>query len=1048
MISIHSLITRCKPLALTGAVVAAVAVVPATAGAQTFGITPNSLTTSVSSNQAGAHADLTTGFMLNTDELGNPVDQLKDVTVNLPSGIVGNPQAVPQCTDREFQNFDCPNDAQVGILNTSIVVTPAVSTTLLSVGPTTTLQSTLTPCTFCLNEDITVDSTAGIDSGDYLTVGSGATAEQVVVASVVDATTLNLSISGSEISNTHNPGETVASDTIQVDSTSGFNATPEGDDNLVTIGTGANAEQARLEFAPSDAHHLILFTPLTNPHSAGEPVVHQASMASVPIAVFNMQPDPGHVATLDGSLLIAKINIDIDVRNDGSYGLTANIHDISSLLTLGGASLTLWGVPGDPSHDGARCGELGFSCGPSNAPQAAFMTNPTNCGGGPLTTTASVDSWQNPDQPSTASATQTAPTGCDQLSFAPGLKVSPDTTQADTPAGYDVDLTVPQNQDPFGLATPDVQNVSVSLPSGTALSAAVANGLQGCSDAQFAASSCPDASKVGTVSIKTPVLPDQLTGSVWIGSPTASQTFRMFLIATADNVTIRLTGLINPNSSTGQLTTVFSNNPQLPFSELNLSLFGGPLAPLANPQTCGTATTTSSITPYGAAAATPSSSFDVTGCPSGAFAPTFTAGTTNPTAGAFSPFSLTFSRQDGQSDLSSITATLPPGLFAKIKGVPLCANAQASAGTCSSASQVGTATVGSGSGSHPLFLSGPVYLTGPYNGGAYGLATVVPAIAGPYNLGTVVVRQSLRIDPNDAHVTAVSDPFPTILDGVPLRIKTINLNLDRPGFIINPTSCAPSQIAGTISSVGGAAAPVSSRFQVAGCSSLSFVPTLGINLSGKGATTSGKHPTLVATLKAPSQEANLESAKVTLPLSLALDPKNSQVVCSVAAAAALNCPAKTIVGKASAVSPLLPDPLNGNVYLVQGIRTNSKGQQIKTLPSLLIPLSGDVALTLHAKTSVDGAGRLISTFSGIPDAAVSNFKLTINGGSKGILVITGSGRSICKSAQTGSGLLGAHSGEDESLTIPFGTPCNSKAKKTHGHKQNKRKHAQKKSGRR
>ena len=557
------------------------------------------------------------------------------------------------------------------------------------------------------------------------------------------------------------------------------------------------------------------------------------------------------------------------------------------------------------------------------------------------------------------------------------------------------------------------------------------------------------------MSIKSPLIPDPLTGSVWIGSPTPTQMFRLFLIATADNVTIKLTGLVNPNSSTGQLTTVFSNNPQLPFSELNLSLFGGPFAALANPETCGTFTTTSDIAPYGSPAtpdATPSSSFNIAGC-TGAFAPTFAAGTTNPSAGAFSPFTLTFSRSDADRELSSITATLPPGLFAKIAGVPLCSNAAASAGTCGAGSRVGTATVGSGAGTHPLFLSGPVYLTGPYNGGAYGLATVIPAIAGPYNLGTVVVRQSLRIDPNDAHVTAVSDPFPTILDGVPLRIKTVNLALDRPNFIVNPTSCSASTIGATITSVGGAVAPVSSRFQVGGCRGLPFAPSLGINLSGKGQTTSGKHPTLTATLKAPtSGQANIDSAKVTLPLSIALDPKNSQVVCSVAAAAALNCPAKTIVGKVTAVSPLLPDPLSGNVFLVQGIRTNAQGQQIKTLPSLLIPLSGDVQLILHAKTSVDGAGRLVSTFSGIPDAAVSNFKLTINGGSKGILVVTGRGKSICKSAQNGTGQLTAHSGTVENLDIDFGTPAcgSSKAKKTHGHKQAKtKKHAKhNKAGRR
>ena len=517
------------------------------------------------------------------------------------------------------------------------------------------------------------------------------------------------------------------------------------------------------------------------------------------------------------------------------------------------------------------------------------------------------------------------------------------------------------------------------------------------------------------------------------------------MTASADNATINLTGQVNPNASTGQLTAVFSNNPQLPFSALNVHFFGGPLAALANPESCGTFTTNSVITPYGAAAARPSSSFNIAGC-SNSFSPSFTAGTTNPTAGAYSPFTLTFSRSDSDKELSGISATLPPGLFAKIAGVTQCSNAAAATGACPASSQVGTATVGSGAGSHPLFLSGQVYLTGPYKGGAYGLATVVPAIAGPYNLGTVVVRQALDINPTDAHVTAISDPFPTILQGVPLRIKTINLDLNRPDFIINPTSCQPFQISATIGSVGGSTSSVSSPFQVGSCLALPFNPKLGIKLTGKGQTKTGRHPTLTATLTAPnSGQANLKTAKVTLPLSLALDPRNTQVVCSVADAAAIACPSNTIVGTSSAVSPLLPDPLSGNVYIVQGIRTNAQGQQIKTLPSLLIPLRGDIALNLQAQTSVDSAGQLVTTFPAIPDAAVSNFQLTITGGSHGILVVTG-GQNICNSKQIGSSVLGSQSGKTVSSNMKFSTPaCGGKK---HGKRHHGKKHRKKHSKRR
>jgi len=1046
-----------------------------------------SVGTSASTSQAGAHADFSTSFDLNTNELGNPIGQLKDVTVSLPPGEVGNPQAIPKCTDNDFQDYNCPADSQVGILNATFITAPGSQTSLTDANvAATTLTSSIAPCNgLCDQVTFTVTSPTGINSGDYLTIcgvtkvpcdtKAGGQAEHVTVLSVSGDTITALtggpvqSTCGPNLSlptnngycplsgtyYTHASGDLVYDDTITVGSTAGFEGYAGG--NNITIGTPGTAdyESDTVAFYPGSSTQLELSNPLQFVHKAGESVIHLASTESAPIPIFNMQPDPGHVATLSATFLIATIVIEVDVHSPGgdtncdssTCGLTATLSYASSLLTLEGSTFTLWGVPGDPSHDSQRCGEIGESCQPTAVSKAPFMTNPTSCAG-PLSTSVTVDSYEN--QSATSNATQAAPTGCNLLSVSPTLSVAPDTSQADTPAGYDVDLGVPQNTQAYSLATPDLQNVSLTLPAGTALSPATANGLQGCTDAQFAANSCPAASKVGTVSITSPLLPDHLVGSAYIGSPTPSQMYRLFLIASADNVTIKLSGQVEPNASTGQLTVVFDQNPPLPFSDLNVRLFSGPLAPLANPESCGTFTTTSDISPYSAPGsgpdATPSSSFDITGCTSPTpFAPTFTAGTTNPTAGAYSPFTLTFSRQDTDQELSSITATLPPGLFANVGSVPLCSNANASAGTCSSASQVGTATVGAGAGTHPMFLTGQVYLTGPYNGGAFGLATVVPAVAGPYNLGTVVVRQSLQINPSTAQVTAVSDPFPTILDGVPLRIKTISLALNRPNFVVNPTSCSPQTITGTITSVGGASEAVSSPFEVGSCQELPFFPSLGLKLTGNGQTRSGKHPTLIAALKQPAGQANLASAQVTLPLSLALDPTNSSVVCSYAVAQAVHggavgCPADTIVGSATATSPLLSQPLTGPVYLVQGIRLNKQGQQIRTLPTLLLPLRGQIALDLRATTSVNGRDQLVSTFSSIPDAAVSNFALTINGGSKGILVVTGRNENICKAQQTAGVTLGAHSGKLDSFNIKVATPCKGSANdKRHRTKKAKRK---------
>ncbi len=1070
--TMHSLTTKTRLFGL-GLLLAGFMITAPSAQAASFGV--QSFSTSSSTRQAGAHADLSTSFTFNTDSLGNTVEQAKDVKVTLPPGVVGNPQAIPKCTDLDFQAFNCPPDSQVGILNASFVTSPGVGTTLTAANlAPTTLTADVAPCNgLCDTVTLDVTDATGIQNGDYLTicgvsatpcdVGPGGQAEHATVLSVSGTTITALTggpvkgTCGPDLSlptnvdfcplsgmyYTHASGDLVYDDTIAVANTHGFEGFDGG--NNITIGTAGSGdfESDTIAFFPGNLTHLDLENPLQNIHSSSEAVVHPATTASAGVPVFNLQPDPGHVATLAASLLVATIPIQIDLAdNNGTYQLTATISDISSLLNLSATQLTLWGVPGDPSHDAQRCNQISQHCGiPYGASITPFMTNPTNCSAASLTTTLSVDSWQG-SSPPPSEASQQGPNGCSTLSFKPTVSASPDTSQADTPAGYDVNLGVPQNSDPYGLATPDVQNVSITLPSGVALSPAVANGLAGCTDAQFAAGACPNASKVGTVSIATPLLPDPLTGSVWIGAPIPGHMYRVFMTASADNATINLTGQVNPNPSTGQLTAVFSNNPQLPFSALNVHFFGGPLAALANPESCGSFTTTSKITGYGTAPATPSSSFNITGCASPTrFSPSFTAGTTNPTAGAYSPFTLTFARQDSDKEISGISATLPPGLFAKIAGVTQCSNAAAATGACPASSQVGTATVGSGAGSHPLFLGGQVYLTGPYKGGAYGLATVVPAIAGPYNLGTVVVRQALDINPNDAHVTAVSDPFPTILDGVPLRIKTVNLDLNRPDFIINPTSCQPFRISAAIVAVGGSSSSVASPFQVGSCAELPFNPKLGIALSGKGQTKTGRHPTLTATLTAPSSgQANLKTAQVTLPLSLALDPRNTQVVCSVADAAAIACPSNTIVGTASAVSPLLPDRLSGNVYIVQGIRTNAQGQQIRTLPSLLIPLRGDIALNLQAQTSVDSAGQLVTTFPAIPDAAVSNFQLTIAGGSHGILVITG-GQNICKSKQVGGSVLGSQSGKSQSTNIQLRTPaCGGKkhGKRHHGKRHGKR----------
>jgi hypothetical protein len=466
-----------------------------------------------------------------------------------------------------------------------------------------------------------------------------------------------------------------------------------------------------------------------------------------------------------------------------------------------------------------------------------------------------------------------------------------------------------------------------------------------------------------------------------------------------------------------------------------MKLKDGTRAALANPKACGTYTTHAELTSW--ASKTPvssDSSFTIDqGCDkAGKFEPTMAAGLTNPAAAGSSSFVLTVARPDGQQDISSLNVTLPPGLLAHVGSVPLCPEPQAAAGTCSPDSQVGTTSVEAGPGASPLSIPQPgkaptgVFLAGPYKGAPYSLSVVVPAQAGPFDLGTVVVRAALTVDPVDAHVTVQSDPLPTILQGIPLNIQKVHVLVDRPGFMVAPTSCAPMQVTGQILSSQGAVGQVQSRFQVGGCASLGFKPNIAVTLSGKGQTTDGKHPALAATLAMPAGQANIKKVTVTLPLSLALDPDNSQSndLCEFLDGKKTipECPKSSIVGSASATTPLLNEPLKGPVYFVKNVRIDPKsGRQIKTLPTLAIPLQGGGITLVVRATSAVVDNHLVTTFDTIPDAPVSNFKLNINGGKKDILVV--SGVDICKAPQVAQQVSTGQNGKTYTSNITFGTPC-------------------------
>ncbi len=574
----------------------------------------------------------------------------------------------------------------------------------------------------------------------------------------------------------------------------------------------------------------------------GQVTVRLSFLGEVTVPLSNMVAPPGEPAQFGAYIVEAPIYIDPHLRTGGDYGLTTTSSDISTLEPFSSVKVTLWGVPGDPSHDamrGALC--LGDPSNPANCFLGGFSTNasvrpfltlPTSCGG-PQTTTMSTDSWQEPGDFLTASflthdgsGAAIGFDGCDRLPFGPSLSVAPETSAADTPTGLQVDVHMPLAglQDPEGLAEANLKRAVVALPAGLSVNPAIANGLAACSPAQIALSGpepvrCPDAAKIGSVEVDTPILDHPLEGGVYVAEQ-GNNPFGSLLaiyIAVSDpetGIVIKLAGHVVADPQTGQLTTTFDDVPQQPFSDLKLDFFGGPRAALVTPDACGSYGVSSQFTPWSSETPVePSAGFEVSsGCHGPQFAPSFAAGTLNPQAGAFSPLSVSFARSDQDQALGGITLTTPPGLLGILKGVERCPEPQAAQGTCGAGSLIGHTTASAGAGPDPVSITGEVFLTGPYKGAPFGLSIVVPAVAGPFNLGTVVVRAAVNIDPHTAQITVTSDPLPSILQGIPLRIRSVNVTIDRSGFTFNPTDCEPLVVSGTLSSTQGASVGVFESF--------------------------------------------------------------------------------------------------------------------------------------------------------------------------------------------------------------------------------------------
>jgi hypothetical protein len=744
------------------------------------------------------------------------------------------------------------------------------------------------------------------------------------------------------------------------------------------------------------------------------------------LAVYNMEPPPGVPAEFGVNVAGVLVFIDAKLVNrDGTYSIALVSHNVSEGLPLGGVELTLWSVPASDTHNSIRSVGGGTKTGSevlSKAPKLPFLSNPTTCSGAPLTFSARADSWQGGSGEAVPFSSDMAGnplvmTDCGNVPFEASFSAQPTTTAADSPTGLDAVVTIPQTQTPDGIATSHLKDAVITLPAGIAVNPPSAAGLQSCSAAQVnllgeAPASCPPGSKIGTVEIDTPLLADPLRGSVYVARQGENKFGSLLAIYLAvddpkTGVVVKLPGKISTGPG-GQVSASFTENPQLPFETLKVNLFGGARAALTTPPACGRYQSTAVFTPWsGTAAVTAASSFDITtgpggsACPNGGFDPRLAAGTTSSAAGQYSPFALNLSRADGTQQLATIAAALPEGLLGRLAGIPYCpeaslagiSGAEGTAATqlvspsCPAASQVGTVSVGAGSGPSPLYVNtGKVYLAGPYKGAPLSLAIVTPALAGPFDLGNVVVRTALMVDPSTTQITAVSDPLPTILHGIPLDLRDVRVDIDRAGFTLNPTNCRETLIGSTITGVAGAVAHPGARFRATGCDALGFEP--GLKLALKGGTSRAKNPALRAVLNAPSGEANIGRVAVILPKSMFIDNRHvgnpcTRVQFNAGAGNGTECPAKSILGNATAYSPLLGEPLTGLVYF----RSNGGERE---LPDLVASLDGQIHVNLVG--FIDSVGRkgsevsrVRTIFAGVPDAPVSRFVLQLRGGKKGLL---------------------------------------------------------------
>lgn len=740
--------------------------------------------------------------------------------------------------------------------------------------------------------------------------------------------------------------------------------------------------------------------------------------------IYNVEPGADEAArfAFNVPVLDIPVAIPVTVRSASDYGLRFTVSGITQEAPLTEAALTFWGFPASPEHNMQRFpkGSPGNPAGcekeadtscitepvQASVPNRPFTGNPSVCGT-PMPTMLDIETYQRPGALVHGEDSYPSIVECDRQTFRPVAQAHLTTGQTDSPSGMEFEFTIPQAQN--AAASPSqLRAATLLLPEELTINPDAADGQAACSDAearigQEVTAACPDTSKVGNVVISSESLPGDLTGSIYLGEPKPGNQYRLLLIADGYGFHIKLVGQLLPDPLTGRVTAKFEDLPQLPLETFSLHLFASDRGVFATPTHCAVYAVETRLYPWNPQLADQGGRFGMSlgegpggkPCPAVVrpFNPRLNAGTSNSKAGSFSHFTLRLDREDGDQFLGDLNFKMPPGLVGSLRGIDYCSEAAiAAAGqklgrleqalpSCPASSQVGTSNVAAGPGTHPLHAVGTMYMAGPFKGAPLSLVAITPVLAGPYDYGVVVVRVALEVDSVNAQVKAVSDTVPSIIGGIPIRMRSIQVNLDRDHFILNPTNCQPMSVDSQGIGDQGTVASFSSYFQASDCAELPFKPRMTITHKGGGKVRS-KNPSLEFRLRTRAGDANVKSVAVTLSKAFAIDQRHLGNLCSEAELAAKQCAGRQAIGTATVRTPLLDQPLAGPVYAVSG-----KGG----LPRLAFVLGGQVPLVPRAKSS-SPTGALKTVVPTVPDAPIGDFRLTLFGGKQGYLVNT---RNLC-----------------------------------------------------